>query len=256
MPNAVQKTMLILRALSDGQGCPITVSTISAKTGINYSTVSHILKTLCADNYVIRVSHNEGYLLGPELHYLTRYGNYGKSLVDVCHPILHWLNKNSGGTALLAVLSGKQKYVIDRVENESIYKDFESNIIIDGLARTATGRVILAHMQICDALEIFSELELPMMGWSEVTDRDSFLKQLSEIRQKKLYHHCFNQSDAHWDSWAIPVMAKHKCIGAVGLAMKRRLGDPMLTQEEFARIDSLMEKSYREISRRMQLSLD
>ena len=47
-----------------------------------------------------------------------------------------------------------------------------------------------------------------------------------------------------------------KCIGAVGLAIRRTPDDPMLTKEEIARIDSLKEIGYREIVRRMQASLD
>ena len=52
MANSVEKTMIILRALSNCKNNPIRLAELSQITGINKSTTSHILKTLCDNGYV------------------------------------------------------------------------------------------------------------------------------------------------------------------------------------------------------------
>ncbi|MBE6705485.1 MAG: hypothetical protein E7583_09495, partial [Ruminococcaceae bacterium] len=121
MPNSVEKTMMILRAISDGKGTPVTLERISSDTGINKSTLSHIVSTLAKSGYLQRVSHNEGYIIGPELHFLTRYGRYGEDIISVCNPILEHLARITDATAVFAILGGDKKYIIDRVSPGDIY---------------------------------------------------------------------------------------------------------------------------------------
>ena len=74
MINSVHKAMNILSIISDAENKPVTLTEISQKSGINASTCAHIISTLSEDGYVERVSHREGYILGPETYILTRFG--------------------------------------------------------------------------------------------------------------------------------------------------------------------------------------
>ncbi|MBQ2709600.1 MAG: helix-turn-helix domain-containing protein, partial [Clostridia bacterium] len=79
MPNAIEKAMLVLRMLSDVGGTPVTLAAMAERLEINKSTLAHIVKTLAEGGYVQRISHSEGYTLGPELYYLARQ-RYGEDL--------------------------------------------------------------------------------------------------------------------------------------------------------------------------------
>ena len=161
MPDCVQKVMMILRELSDAVGRPVPLAVLSERTGIHKSTLSHILKDLCDEHYVVRVSHTEGYVLGPETYLLTRYGRYGKDIIHECHPILRYINKEIGGTAVFAVVKSNVKYIIDRIADEGVYKDEGADLLVDDLYRTVTGRVILANIPLVDALDIWERNGLP-----------------------------------------------------------------------------------------------
>ena len=255
MPNAVQKAMLILRALSDGREHPLTVSAISEATGIHTSTVAHILKELCTEGYVLRVSHREGYVIGPELHLLTRYGRYGEPLIRACHSVMRWLNRECGVTVVLAVIEGSRKYIIDRVGDDRIYLDKEASILSDGLYRTATGRVILSRMPIHSALEVFEELGLPEGEWPQVRSREEFLSALAEIRRENCYYHSFCK-DFRWYSWAVPIIKERECVGALGVLIRQELAETPPTEDEKKRISALVERGRREITRRLRLEWD
>ncbi len=253
MPNAVEKTMLILRALSDGRGKPVTLASLSERTGFNKSTVSHILKPLCAGRYVTRVSHSEGYLIGPELHVLTRYGRYGEELVSVCRPILLHLNRQTGGTAVLAVVRDSCKYILDHVEGGLRYSDSDASILEDDLYRTVTGRAILSAMPVWEALDVYETLGAPKKAdWEEVTDRESFLAALEKIRAAKVCHAEITSSARAYSSFAVPITAVGRCVGALGLVLVRSADEPPPEEAKLAGLTALMERCRLETERRLR----
>ena len=221
MPNCTEKTMLILRALSDSKGVPVALERLSEITGINKSTASHILKTLCFGGYVHRVSHTLGYLPGPELHMLTRYGRYGEDIITECHPILEYLYRKCGGTAVFALINKDKKYIIDRVSDDNLYHDGDAGILRDDIYRTVTGRVLLASMPLDEALEIYDSLGNPDRSeWSEVRTRGDFLEELSKIAEMPCYFLKIKSGDRVWLSFACAVHRNGICVGAIGLALR------------------------------------
>ena len=180
MPNTVQKTLQLLRILSDARGRPVTPASISEQMEIPKSTICHILKTLLEERYVQRVSRKEGYVLGPELYLLTRYGRYGADIIHECHPLLRYINRAGGGTAVFAIVKGNRKYIIDRVADDGVYPDEQANLLVDDLYRTVTGRVILANIPFEEALNIWNALGPPREtdNWTGVADFHSFREAL------------------------------------------------------------------------------
>ncbi len=251
--NCVQKTMLILRILADAKGKSVTLSDISELTGINKSTASHIIKDLCCMGYVTRVSHREGYTTGPELFFLTRYGRFGGEYVSICHPLLEWLCKKTGGTAILAVVEGGKKYIIDYVEGDLHYKDSGAFIMGDDLYRTVTGRVILANIPTHEALEIFNENGVPPKGhWNEVCDRESFLHELSLIRKDSVFGMINENEGRVLCSFASALFSGAKCLGALGLVVARE--EKTLDGGELAGINELVSRARKEFQRRLEFS--
>lgn len=254
MPNSVDKTMVILKAVSDGKGEPVSLDKISNATGINKSTASHIISRLCSGGYLVRVSHSLGYAPGPELHILTRYGRYGEKIITVARPILEYLHKKTGAVAIFAVIAGDKKYIIDRYPENQIYRDKEAHILSDDLYRTVTGRVLLANITTDKALEIYRTLGAPQVGeWKEAMTLDGFLSELAAIRRTVCYYCKTGDSSSSWHSFATPIFKGKTCEAALGLAIKVENADENVNFDT-AKHSSLMIKCRKEIERRLKFS--
>ncbi len=254
MPNSVEKTMIILRAVSDLKGQPASLELLSNVTKINKSTLAHIVLTLCKNGYLQRISHSEGYIIGPELHFLTRYGRFGESIISVCHPILEYLNRETGSTAVFAVLGSDKKYIIDRAASDGIYNDSKASILNDDLYRTVTGRVLLANCSPDRAMEIYNTLGAPEDNlWKEAVTVDGFLSQLKIIGNSPCYYLKSVSGKYFWHSFALPIYNQKKCEGALGLAIKKEhtLQNENTDTEKYI---SLMLKCKKEIERRLRFS--
>ena len=253
MPNAIEKAMLVLRMLSDAGGAPVTLAAMAERLEINKSTLAHIVKTLAEGGYVQRISHSEGYTLGPELYYLARQ-RYGEDLIAVCRPLLRWLYRETGGTAVLAVLRSTRKYIIDNIDGVGYYKSrgAGASILSDDIYRTVTGRVLLAAMPEHAALEIYGGLGAPKPGeWEGVTDRDSFFAALREVRAQGCYILPKDDAAHRRIALAVPLTDGGVCVGALGLVVVYEDAADV-TEAEAARLSRKMERCRREAERRLK----
>lgn len=252
MPNSTEKTMMILRSISDGKGKPVTLERISQDTAINKSTIAHITATLRKSGYLQRVSHNEGYIIGPELHFLTRYGRYGEDIIGVCHPILEYINRKTHQTAVFAVLGNQKKYIIDRVASQNIYSDGDAGILDDDIYRTVTGRVLLANCTPDKVSEIYNALGSPDISvWREASTAEGFYSQLGIIREDTCYYQRSINGAFVWHSFALPIYRSKSCIGALGLAIKLE-GSAGSMSLDTNKYKALMIKCRKELERRLR----
>lgn len=248
MANSVEKTMIILRAIADSKDGPITPTRLSEKTGINISTLSHILRVLQKEGYVKRVSHNEGYTVGPELFFLTRYGRFGEEITSSCHSILEYINKQTGGTALFSVLHKGRKYIIDYVEGHVSYKDSGATILSDDLYRTVTGRKLLAALPTFESLEVFRSQGVPEPStWDEVKDEESFIRELQKLSQTEIYVRLTTSRGRRLLSIATIINKNAKPVASLGLAV---LADKV---SEEAAVE-LIRRCKKEIERRLNFA--
>lgn len=219
MANSVEKTMQILRLISDSRGRAITLSEISLGTGINKSTISHILKILLRDGYISRVSHREGYTVGPELFFLTRYGKFGEEITSSCHSILEQLNRETGGTAIFAVLNKGKKYIIDYVEGHISYRDSGAAILSDDLYRTVTGRMLLSSLSADEAIEVFRQNGIPEVGkWEEVKCEKDYISELERLKGIEILTNYTNHTKGRLFSCATLIYKDNKAVAAMGFA--------------------------------------
>ena len=149
---------------------------------------------------------------------------------------------------MLAVIRSAHKYIIDNIDGIGFFSQFGegASILGDDLYRTMTGRVLLAHLPECEALEVFESLGLPQNHeWDEVTDRESFLAELEVYRSPSC---CWRVTKDDYLGFAVPVMSKGRCVCAIGLSVLEKEGR---TAEEAARIIRLMKRCRTEAERRL-----
>ncbi|MBQ8356868.1 MAG: helix-turn-helix domain-containing protein [Clostridia bacterium] len=219
---SLQKALKILRVISDAKGEPVSLMSIAQKTEIPKPTCSHLLETLCYEGYVVRVSHTEGYTLGPSLHYLTRYGRYEEGFITLCRPILRWIERKSHATVILSVIQSGHKFIIDYADTDQRFFQEHPIIRTDDIYRTATGQAILAQMEPDDVERIYRLNGAPPPGhWDAVTNCEELLHELSLIRRHKVVKVVETTGSAV--GYACPIFKRHTCIGAIGIAQKKEL---------------------------------
>ena len=243
--------MRILSAVADGKGEPVTIGNIAKKVDMPSSTVSHIVSTLASDGYLIKVSRKSGYVIGPALHYLTRYGIYEAELVGICRPIMRWIERTTHATAVLSVIKSGRKFIIDYADDEQKLFAEHTRIRMGDIYRTATGRAILAEMERDEVAKLYNSLGVPERDhWKEVTSLDSLYEELAKIKKTRVV--VTRPDDAEGEKNAVgygsPLFRDGECIGAVGIAVR----DPSaITDERDAELRAALKKAAREINRRL-----
>ena len=255
MITSVKKALGILSALADGENSPITVSTLAKTLDINRSTCSHIVKTLVACGYAQRVSHEDGYILGPEAYCLSRFGRYADEIVEVCQPVMNWLYKKTGCVVVLSVIANDEKYIIKSLDKEHKIFLKDESIRSDDIYRTATGRIILANMDEADVKNVYAKLGAPMENeWGGITSYEELTEQLNKITKTDIIVTTHRIEQEFNIGLGGAIFKGHKCLGAVGIAAKI----PETELEDFLqRKNELIEtlkKGIAEINRRLSYS--
>lgn len=253
MIHSVHKAMQILSVIADGRNKPVPLGEIARLTGYPAPTCSHILDTLSADGYVRRVSHSQGYLLGPALYCLTRFGGYKEEFVTLCRPVMRWMERNSGATVILSVIEGDQKYNISTFDTAQKLFRRRVQIRTDDIYRTAAGRVLLAHMDVDEIRIIYNKYGPPAPGhWDQVTDYDSLRAALEQLREQKIV----TSLSRTWDGYPLygyvsALLRCGRCVGAIGLAYRLGDRDAEIDPKTEVRLNRVLFRGSREIERRL-----
>lgn len=252
---SVKKAMCILSVLSDNENSPVSVSSISEKTGFNKSTCIHILNTLMADGYVKKISHSKGYILGPSTYLLTRFGRYDNEFIATCRPIVRWLHKKTNYTIILAILQNNQKYIIDYIDENNILPN-NAHILIDDIYRTATGRAMLACSDREVVEKIYEKYGIPIsQHWEEVNSYESLCKELSKIKQTDIVKtDIANKSGSISIGYAKSLFKASTCVGALGIAIKCTREEYDECAQQDASIRKYLSRAASEINRRLEYS--
>jgi DNA-binding IclR family transcriptional regulator len=243
--------MRIISAVADGKGEPVSLGEIAKRTEMPSSTVAHFVSTLTSDGYLIKVSRKSGYVIGPSLHYLTRYGIYEADLVSTCRPIMRWIERTTHATAVLSVIKSGRKFIIDYADNEQKLFAEHTRMRMGDIYRTATGRAILAEMRRDELEDIYSRLGNPEADhWSEVTSFETLTAELSRIRRERIVvtQRATGEGEKNAAGYGRALFRDGRCVGAVGIAVR----DPgAITPERDAELRAALTKAAREIDRRL-----
>ncbi|MBQ8397759.1 MAG: helix-turn-helix domain-containing protein [Clostridia bacterium] len=252
MIQSVHKAMQILSVIANAHNEPVTLGEIARQTGFPGPTCSHILDTLCTDGYAKRAP-SRGYLLGPALYCLTRFGGYEADFVALCHPVMRWMERNSSATVILSVIEGDQKYNISTLDTEQKLFRRRIQIRTDDIYRTAAGRVLLAHLDDDEIYAIYQKYGPPLPDhWPEVTDYESLRVALAQIREQKIVP----SLGKTWTGfplygYASPLMRSGRCVGAIGLAYRLDTVNAQIDAKTEASLQRILLRGIKEIERRL-----
>lgn len=247
MIQSVQRAMRLLSILGDAYNRPVSLATLSERAGLNKSTCAHLISTLEAEGYAVKISHSKGYVLGPAAYCLSRFGRYKTELVSVCRPVMQYLNRQLGHTVILAVIEANNKYIIDSIDDGELFEQ-KARIRVGDIYRTATGRAILANLDTEQLRDIFQKIGPPKpQDWPEVASFEQMLEQLSRADPRAVFcTHTVRGQDLSI-GYGAAVFDARGCCGAIGVAV-----NAVVSADEEKQIKTLLERAAREATRRLQ----
>lgn len=254
MIQSVQRAMRLLSILADNYTQPVPLATLAALSGLHKSTCAHLIATLEAEGYAIKISPSKGYILGPAAYCLSRFGGYKAQLVEVCRPILQYLNHHTGLTVALAIVEGGTKYIIHSIDNNDIY-DTKTRIRADDIYRTATGRAILVNLPREEVATIFHKYGDPTeKDWPEVRNFEDFTHYAARVKKTAVFksHGYYQDGTILNIGYSAALFTAGGCVGAIGVALKMPMEqEKNFTREEEDKIIRLLERGAAEINRRL-----
>lgn len=220
MIGSVHKAMTILTVLADGGGEPLPLARIAERVGLPKPTCAHLIKTLETDGFLVKISPSKGYILGPAAYYLSRLDEYGKHLTTVARPVMRYLHLTLGYTVVLAVLEGKDKYILDYLDDGVIFST-ESRMKKDDIYRTATGRVILSHLGAEQVKAVVDKHGLPRSAvWETATTFPSLMTALEKIKAASVTK-TRTVSEKRVDiGYGAPIFRAGGCVASLGIAVR------------------------------------
>lgn len=247
MIKSVKKAMDILTILSAHAETPITLGELAEQTGLNKSTCAHIVDTLCESFYVERVSRTKGYRLGPWAYMLSRYGRYQNTLVSTSVPVLKWLQSKTDATVFISVICNGKKYIVYHIDKANILPMSDGSIIQGNLEVTATGQLLMTHMDTESLRHALSRREDTLDGPLQIPH--GLNEKFRKIRAQG-YAYCSVPAGAQepHHSYAFGVTDGTRVIAALGILYP----DSMNTPEYRTSVVKLGHTAAGEISQRLQ----
>lgn len=177
---SVAKAMALLQQLSDA-GEPMTLTALSARTGIPKSTVFGLLTTM-RESDVVAQREDGKYALGLRLF---EYGCRVSETWDgpaAARPYLEQLAAEVGASAMLSICENGHAVTLDQVAGRGELRVVSSLGAPLPLHCTSQGKIFLAHMSESEAAGLLSRAALTPFTPHTVTDVRSLLASLPRIR--------------------------------------------------------------------------
>lgn len=153
----------------------VSVSALASHLGVNKSSASRLMRTLCHYGYAERVAGSRGYRLGYKLQgqmQATQLGSVHVRLRQLTQPFLQQLVELTGECAHAAVYSSGRALVIEDVDAPASLK--VSGVVgrTEALHCTAIGKCLLAFMDLPLPEDLTARTEYTL---SEVGELESHL---------------------------------------------------------------------------------
>lgn len=164
----------------------ISFSNICVLSGLNRSTVSHILTTLSGINYLDK-DKNGNYIIGKKIYSYACGTNYKTVLMDIATRAAENLIERINELTVIAMYQQGMRLVLTKIAPYKIlHVTHKEDATHTSWYTTASGRLLLAYQSPSERKKIILKIGLPTpMVWSEASSYDSLIKELDKIKEKK-----------------------------------------------------------------------
>ena len=143
---SVDRALDLMEALSRSGGS-LTLSELSARTGLNASTCHHLVATLVARGYAGQNSRTREYALGNKIFELSDARARQFDLLDVAMPALRDLNRKTSEAVHLALIQARELVTVAQLDSlHAVKVDSGFAGKSNAAHATACGKAILAWL--------------------------------------------------------------------------------------------------------------
>ena len=214
MVRVIHKAADIMKYLATDPQRRKKLNEIAGHLKMNASTCANIMKTMVQCGFVDQEKVRGGYMLGPMIYYLSRISAYRGDLVGAAEPLMAELVRQVNETVLLVILNGRERSILIQINGNQSIQIGRDLFQKDNVYQTATGRLLLAHLN-KNALELFvAEQGLPGSDWPEADSLPKLRKALEKIRRGRC--EC-RKAKGDVMALAYPIRENSKVVAALGL---------------------------------------
>jgi IclR family KDG regulon transcriptional repressor len=233
----------IVSSKKDGLG----VTEIAKQMDINKSSVYRILSTLVQYGYMEQDEETSRYKLGYKFLEMSSKLLESIDLRKEAKPYLQELEKETNEVIHLVVYDQGEVIYIEKLEGTETLRMHSKVGKRAPMHCTAVGKAILAHLPSNVVLDILERKGMPRHTDKTITDKDEFLKELAQVKQKG-YALDLEENEYGIRCIAVPIFDHvGKVIAAVSLS-----GPTIrMTDERIEQLQARMRQIGKQISARL-----
>ncbi|MDR7520109.1 MAG: IclR family transcriptional regulator [Armatimonadota bacterium] len=178
---AVDRALRILETIAES-GRALSLSEVSARTGLHVSTAHRLIATLRDRGFVEQVEGSGHYRIGPCAFRVGRSFLEGFSLGPHLRPVLAELAADTRETANLVIRYGLEAIYLDHVIGAQVAKLFTEVGQRVPLHCTAVGKVLLAYAS--DVRAVLPHLTLTRFTAQTITTPAALERELAAVRAR------------------------------------------------------------------------
>ncbi|MDC7125641.1 MAG: IclR family transcriptional regulator [Spirochaetales bacterium] len=181
--NSVFKAICVLECFSPEQPV-MSLGQISKQLSLPKSTVSNLIKTLEQVGYLTRGTGEQGYRLGYKILGLSYSLRSSIPVVQYALPFLEDIQLETGEIVYLTThIEGRSLYLEGVYPSRRMEKYSISGKTLP-MHCTGGGKAILSYLPKNEVEQIIDKWGLPAITKNTITDRNTLLKHLEEIRER------------------------------------------------------------------------
>ena len=181
---SVVRALTLLDALGDNGG-EVGIAELSKRVRFHVSTSHRLLATLISRGYARQNPETGRYALGARAFHLAESYLSQLDLRRAVRPFLERLCQETGETANLVILDGREALYMDKVESPQSLRIFSRIGRRAPLYCTAVGKVLLASRSLEDAEALLGGGPLEALTRSTHTARTQLRQELEKVREQE-----------------------------------------------------------------------
>ncbi|MBT2689757.1 IclR family transcriptional regulator [Bacillus sp. ISL-47] len=246
MVKSVSRALDIITLVSMKKG-GLGVTEIAKQIDINKSSVYRILSTLVQYGYIEQDGETGKYKLGYKFLEISSKLLESIDLRAEARPFLQELENETNEVIHLVVYDQGEVVYIEKLEGNETLRMHSKVGKRAPMHCTSVGKAILAHLPSSVVVDILERKGMPVHTDKTITDKEEFLKELSQVRQKG-YALDLEENEYGITCVAVPIFDHlGKVIAAVSIS-----GPTMrMTDDRMKTLKSIMVKTGKDISARL-----
>lgn len=178
---SILRVLSILKAFTQDEP-ELSLLDLTAKVGLNKTTVYRILTALIAEEMVTRIPATGNFRLGPEVIAMGRRAAGSLDLRNICRPELQALARLTRETSTLEVIRDADVLMLDEVQGRHVLGQRSEIGQRWPIHATSTGKVLLAHLS-SEERDGLLPNPLERLTKKTVTSKKKLLSELAKIRK-------------------------------------------------------------------------